>query len=385
MQARSLGGNAAPQSIGSSRSMRFSLSSSGFGVLIGKLPAPMPVQCSQARDFLNARDIKVSLSVVQFSLLYYDYALTFSREVELFWKRPRQSWPFVLFIAHRYLTILGRVPCGVLVIVVQTIGGIVMIMRVYALYERSRCVSAILVILAVGMTVVAFWAVSAATVVDPVPTQEHLIGCPSGPLSFEQAAYLSAAWGGLLLFDVVVFGLTFWRSVYARIPGKRNISDVLLRDGSLYFAVMSAANIANIITVVVASNNLKLVTPGFTSMLMLNLRDPSIVGSAAASFPPLSHPTYGPNRTVHLCVTLAMGRWHLTSDYSFVRFSHAINALYPGVREKQASVPLPDFGHSSLHWSPPLRDGRNVPTNCEHLACQEATVVRTHHSVDVMD
>ncbi|KAI6040474.1 hypothetical protein EDC04DRAFT_1488509 [Pisolithus marmoratus] len=173
--------------------------------------------------------------------------------------------------------------CGVLVVVVQTIGGIVMIMRVYALYERSRCVSAILVILAVGMTVVAFWAVSAATVVDPVPTQEHLIGCPSGPLSFEQAAYLSAAWGGLLLFDVVVFGLTFWRSVYARIPGKRNISDVLLRDGSLYFAVMSAANIANIITVVVASNNLKLVTPGFTSIISAMM--------IAASFPPLSHPS----------------------------------------------------------------------------------------------
>ncbi|KAI6041118.1 hypothetical protein EDC04DRAFT_2672088, partial [Pisolithus marmoratus] len=75
-----------------------------------------------------------------------------------------------------------------------------MIMRVYALYERSRCVLAILVFMAAGMTVVAFWAVTSAAVVNPVPTQQHLIGCPGGPLSFAKGIYLSAAWGGLLLF-----------------------------------------------------------------------------------------------------------------------------------------------------------------------------------------
>ncbi|KAI6041115.1 hypothetical protein EDC04DRAFT_2672010 [Pisolithus marmoratus] len=189
----------------------------------------------------------------------------------------------------------------------QMIGGAVMTMRVYALYERSRCVLAILVFLAVGMTVVAFWVASAVPVVDVVPTQEHQIGCPSqGFLTFAQAIYISAAWGGQLLFDVVIFGLTFWRSVYARTPGKRSVSDVLLRDGSLYFAVMSVANTSNIITLLVASDNLKNITPGLTNAisatmigrLMLNLRDPSIAGSAAASFPPLSHPsafamTYG--------------------------------------------------------------------------------------------
>ncbi|KAI6015963.1 hypothetical protein EDC04DRAFT_2608606 [Pisolithus marmoratus] len=145
-----------------------SFPSSDSSILIGKLPASMPVQCSQAGSFLNARDIKVSLSIIQF-------------------------W---------------CIPCGVLVIIIQMIGGI-------------------------SMTIVAFWAVPAATVVDPVLTQEHLIGCPSRALSFEQAAYLSVAWGRLLLFDVVVFGLTFWRLVYAQIPGKRNISDMLLWDDTL--------------------------------------------------------------------------------------------------------------------------------------------------------
>ncbi|KAI5997284.1 hypothetical protein F5J12DRAFT_852072 [Pisolithus orientalis] len=58
-------------------------------------------------------DIATSLYAVQFSFLYYDYALTFSREIDLFWKRPRRSWPFVLFIANRYLTVLGRVPMSI--------------------------------------------------------------------------------------------------------------------------------------------------------------------------------------------------------------------------------------------------------------------------------
>ncbi|KAI6040471.1 hypothetical protein EDC04DRAFT_2676253 [Pisolithus marmoratus] len=75
-----------------------------------------------------------------------------------------------------------------------------MIMRVYALYERSRCILAILVFMAAGMTVVAFWAVTSAAVVNAVPTQQHMIGCPGGPLSFAKRIDLSAAWGGAATF-----------------------------------------------------------------------------------------------------------------------------------------------------------------------------------------
>ncbi|KAI6006758.1 hypothetical protein EDC04DRAFT_976030 [Pisolithus marmoratus] len=189
---------------------------------------------------------------------------------------------------------------SVSIIVVQMIGAIVMIMRVYALYEKSRCVLAMLVFLAGAAIIVGIWAISSLPSSIPVPTQERQIGCPGqGSLNPDQALYLSVVWGGQLLFDVVVFGLTLWRSVYARTPGERNISDVLLRDGSLYFAVMSAANVGNIVTLLVANNNVKNVADSFTSAisaimisrLMLNLRDPSIAGSPSATFPPLSHPS----------------------------------------------------------------------------------------------
>ncbi|KAI6142602.1 hypothetical protein BKA82DRAFT_1003386 [Pisolithus tinctorius] len=259
------------------------------------------------------------------ALLYYDYALTLGREIELFWKLPRWSWPFVLFIANRYLIVLGHVPLAVyffwspgvgsnysvcnplllyngwLAIVVQAVGGIVMIMRVYALYERSRCVLAMLVFFGVCGILVGAWAVSSLPFSPPaVPTLEFLIGCPGkGLLTFDQGLYLAAAWSGQLLFDMIVFGLTLWRSVSSRTPGKRSISDVLLRDGCLYFAVMSIANLGNIITLLVVNDNVKNIAPSFTniisatmiSRLMLNLRDPSVAGRAVASFPPLSHPS----------------------------------------------------------------------------------------------
>ncbi|KAI6138435.1 hypothetical protein EDD17DRAFT_1674022 [Pisolithus thermaeus] len=140
-------------------------------------------------------ETEVSLSVIQFTLLFYDYTLTFSREIELFWKRPRRSWPFVLFIANRYLIILSHVPSsiymfwcspltlydGISIIVVQTIGAIIMTMRIYALYERNRCVLTILVLLAVGAITVGLWVVfllPSVPMAVAVPTQEPQIGCP---------------------------------------------------------------------------------------------------------------------------------------------------------------------------------------------------------------
>jgi len=44
------------------------------------------------------------------AIVFYDYMLTFGGEIELFWKRQRRSWPFVLFVAVRYITIMGHFP-----------------------------------------------------------------------------------------------------------------------------------------------------------------------------------------------------------------------------------------------------------------------------------
>ncbi|KAI5997279.1 hypothetical protein F5J12DRAFT_340893 [Pisolithus orientalis] len=64
--------------------------------------------------------------------------------------------------------------------------------------------------------------------------------------------------------------------------GKRSLVDILLRDGAMYFAVMTTINVANIIIFIAGRPNMKSVLSSPTNMLcaalisrlMLNLRDP---------------------------------------------------------------------------------------------------------------
>ncbi|KIM55748.1 hypothetical protein SCLCIDRAFT_1220918 [Scleroderma citrinum Foug A] len=55
-------------------------------------------------------DVYASFIIAALTLILYDYALTIAREIELFWKRPKNSWGFILFIANRYIIILGQGP-----------------------------------------------------------------------------------------------------------------------------------------------------------------------------------------------------------------------------------------------------------------------------------
>ena len=44
-------------------------------------------------------------------ILYYDYALTFSREVEFFWPHEnRVGWVSFLYFLNRYVAIFGYIP-----------------------------------------------------------------------------------------------------------------------------------------------------------------------------------------------------------------------------------------------------------------------------------
>ncbi|KAI0780785.1 hypothetical protein BD413DRAFT_11745 [Trametes elegans] len=51
-----------------------------------------------------------SLAVASMSLLYYDYFLTLSMEVEYFWRCARLSSASILFLLNRYLGLLGPIP-----------------------------------------------------------------------------------------------------------------------------------------------------------------------------------------------------------------------------------------------------------------------------------
>ena len=43
-------------------------------------------------------------------MLYYDYTLTLTREIEHFWRGARLSLASTLFVLNRYLGLLGPIP-----------------------------------------------------------------------------------------------------------------------------------------------------------------------------------------------------------------------------------------------------------------------------------
>lgn len=59
---------------------------------------------------LSRASIKGTLLMIETVLLYYDYFLTLSDEVDRFWHRGPHSWGSIIFFANRYLALLGHLP-----------------------------------------------------------------------------------------------------------------------------------------------------------------------------------------------------------------------------------------------------------------------------------
>ncbi|KAI6145731.1 hypothetical protein EDD17DRAFT_1652631 [Pisolithus thermaeus] len=241
----------------------------------------------------------------------YDYALTFGREVDLFWCQPRRTWAFALFIANRYIGLFGRIPAfmvnfladsggsnspvcqnlhmcdQIIMAILQSIGSVIMMMRVYAFYNQDRRVLVLFIIVALISAGVCCWAFLFHGPPLPPPKYMALIGC-LGPIYPSQAPRrrYAAAWGGQLLLDALVFAFTLWKLTRVDRTGERTFLDVLLRDGAMYFAVMTVMNVANITVFLVAdpyaksvlSSPTNLLCAAMISRLMMNLRDPKIRG-----------------------------------------------------------------------------------------------------------
>ncbi|KAG6907332.1 hypothetical protein DXG01_009378 [Tephrocybe rancida] len=61
-------------------------------------------------------------------------------------------------------------------------------------------------------------------------------------------AGLANAWIGLVLFDVLIFGMTLFKSWGRGYAGGRSFFKLLLRDGAIYFGIMAIAELVNILT-----------------------------------------------------------------------------------------------------------------------------------------
>jgi len=276
-----------------------------------------------AEDALGQLNIDLYLQVIALSILYYDYLLTITSEIERYWiplargSSPRDvfTWTTFLFLVTRYLGIFGHIPvgmemfwqkhtsfCSVLVtyhqffsIVVQILIGVLLILRTYALYSRSKWVlwlTCSLTALAIGIGAYAIVQIHTSAPPDPLPIN---LGC-NDTISTTQGHCIAMAWSGMLLFDIVVFILTLRKAVALGKSGRRTLTDIFFRDGTVYFGCMAIANLSNILTYLLGPPLIKGLTTTLTNVvslilishLMLNIRDPKLGGSDSQTIPSIS-------------------------------------------------------------------------------------------------
>jgi len=227
-----------------------------------------------------------------YAILYYDYFLTLPKEVEGYWHTGPHAWGSILFLANRYVAMLGhlpffyiyfRRPCksshiasfssayhGVLVLVLAALTGIILGMRVYALYYPNKWVLGIVIFEAAVAIALACWSLTrllpgGAIAAGPTPAYRRPV---------------AVAFSGLLLFDFTIFILTIYRSF--RLWNRREpFLHRFFLDGLLYYGVICSLNLLNIIVLVVIKPRIDLSTPIFTNLvsvamvsrLMINLRE----------------------------------------------------------------------------------------------------------------
>ncbi|KAJ7773876.1 hypothetical protein B0H16DRAFT_1880398 [Mycena metata] len=247
--------------------------------------------------------------LVGVAILYWDHAITLDAEVHFFW-RSRRSTSGYWFYVNRYVGFFAGIPVAVLpflplstenctrytflrqvaLVVMQSIASIIMVIRVYALFGRSRRVLLFLVTLGLGVVVVGSYSLFG----QKVNRRDDLKGCHF-ELSSHTAYRIAAGWEALFLLDSIIFGLTIYNAYINR---KRTVSNdlrlntslslhqVIIRDGALYFGMVALANLANISTYYLPGLLLpgtfatfaNAITVTMVSRLMLNLHSSANVG-----------------------------------------------------------------------------------------------------------
>ncbi|KAJ6479737.1 hypothetical protein C8R45DRAFT_1005901 [Mycena sanguinolenta] len=262
---------------------------------------------------MSAADIQAQLTtrsfdIWPFTLLVYDYLLTLDWEVSRYWGPAfTLTAPNVLFFANRYGTLLGNIPvifpyawssetlagklktCQNLqsyhryfIVATQVLIGVMLILRTYALYERSKYVLVLMLTVGAGAVGIGIWSVTMGSSNDS--SDDLYTGCEF-KTSRSDANSLAVAWIGLTVMDSTIFLLTLYKVFRRRRSNGPELFTVLLRDGSLYFGVMVMSNLANILTLVIDNNPYSrasvttftnVISSIMITRLMLNLRDPAL-------------------------------------------------------------------------------------------------------------
>ncbi|KAF9262114.1 hypothetical protein L218DRAFT_1078124 [Marasmius fiardii PR-910] len=231
------------------------------------------------------------LRPVSLTLMLHDYFLTLDIEVKCLWQRRATRSSYIFFV-HRYLnlcttvlsfmsTFMSSLPFScysalilreALVIFTQlTVSGI-LTLRIYALYGCNRRLLCFMLSVGVAMIILAcVRSTPGATSVARSPSSRHqfLVFSSHKDQLVEQLTlgvrcniYLDritsfregSTWVMVFIYDTMIFGLSVWIAFKTRREFEMlrritvSLKVILLRDGVIYFGIVSVVNLANILT-----------------------------------------------------------------------------------------------------------------------------------------
>jgi hypothetical protein len=224
----------------------------------------------------------------------YDHLLTLPEEVDKIWSQPL-SFATLLFYINRYIThcqfIILQVEfyetnwpisvcdryvkfAGATTLCLVAVAELIMILRVYALYLGNKYVLGFLLSVLVGQIIVMAWAVHFGI---RVPLPEGFPGC----VLTGSSTWMTGLWAAPVCTDTCIFILTIWRALkYKKNHGVSGTLRIIIRDGTVYFLVIFAANLMNCLIYLLAVEDLKAAGASFSQImtsilitrLQLNLR-----------------------------------------------------------------------------------------------------------------
>lgn len=230
----------------------------------------------------------------------YDHLITLDSEIEHVW-RSKQKWrlPTYCFFVFRYIPPVisivnffadhdprfrGSICQNWIWLpvfnapLVSMSTGVILVLRVWVIYNKALWVIILLVPLYLAEIGVMLWSVPAGA---PAQLPPGWVGCvPSKKPGTGNR--LSAMFVAALAFDTVLFALTIARGIFFRATrSKIGIGKLIIRDGTVYFFIIFIVNLANVLLLTIAPEDLSAINTPFSSLiaatmvsrLVFNLRE----------------------------------------------------------------------------------------------------------------
>ncbi|KAI0292302.1 hypothetical protein BC826DRAFT_447948 [Russula brevipes] len=226
-----------------------------------------------------------------YTVLLYDHLLTLPAEVQTVWKK-KKTFPLYLFILVRYYALLAVsvvafgffstemtrsrcahwmlfLPLG-MTVPLTLLPGILMLVRVYAFYNRNKIILYCLTASLLLQTAAGIWQYTVEGARPaPLPLDNYqyhfCIYLPPKKIGHTSILYISWELG----YDTLVFFLTASRTLYMHwshqgittIRGKKpSLMISLVRDGAFYFGCIFSVNLTWVIMILLAPTNLRAIS-----------------------------------------------------------------------------------------------------------------------------